>query len=221
MRLLDPSSLVKTLDAINEKLLLGEVIPPEEGLEATRWIATRQGEKGGYRGMFAPTQDDFEQGIRVFSGERLACASARHIMGEEAARAVWLLGRQDAQVMTAYRSATTWMQEAADSYRNGTYCCGRCTLAFWRHIWVVDFPNKEELISTGLQVLKVERQDDGRWRRFPFYYTIFTLLDLDLEPAQQELAYARPVMERGMQRIRTSALAQRRKFILEKALARC
>lgn len=84
--LLDPTSLVNTLDAINERFLFGEPIPSDEGLQIAQWIATRQGEKGAYRGMFAPTQQDFEQGIRLFTGERLVSASARHIIGQEASR---------------------------------------------------------------------------------------------------------------------------------------
>ena len=90
--ILDPTSLMKTVDNINEHFLFGESIPTQEGLEAARWIAAQQGKKGHYRYMFAPTSSDFEQGMRLFTGERLVCASARHIMGQEAARAAWLLG---------------------------------------------------------------------------------------------------------------------------------
>jgi hypothetical protein len=219
MEILDSHSLVQTLDNINTSLLLGEAISPQEGLGAARWIASRQGENGSYRGMFAPTEADFEQGIHVFTGETLVCASARHILGQEAARAVWQFGRQDAEVREAYDRATAWMSAATDAYQNGTYCCGRCTLAFWRHYWVGDFQEKEALISRGLQSMKAERLGDGKWRRFPFYYAIYTLQGLDLEPARAELKYAQPAMERAVKSARSSAFLQRRQMILEKALA--
>jgi len=218
--ILDPTSLVNTLDNVNQKLLVGESISEGKGLETARWIASRQGGKGSYRGMFAPTAHDFEGGIHVFTGEKLTSASARHIMGEEAARTVWMLGRQDAEAMDAYDRATAWMSSGEVSFEDGTYCCGRCTLAFWRHYWVGDFPDKEELISKGLRAMKSHRLGDGKWRRFPFYYAIYTLLGIELEPARQELMYAGAVMERLSRTSRSGVFSQRRQLIIEKALAR-
>src|SRR4030065_2797287 len=109
--ILDPNSLIKTIDNINQQFLLGNAITQEEGLEASRWIISRQGGKGSYRDMSAPTQPDFEQGIRLFTGERLVSASARHIMGQEAARAAWLLGSTDPNVRLAHDHATAWVCE--------------------------------------------------------------------------------------------------------------
>jgi hypothetical protein len=220
MAILDTNSLVHTLDNINTNLLLEAPISPQEGLDAARWIASRQGEKGSYRGMFAPTEADFEQGIHVFTGETLVCASARHIMGEEAARAVWLLGRQDPEVRAAYERATAWMRAASADTQNGTFCCGRCTLAFWRHYWAGDFRDKEALISRGLQALQAERLGDGKWRRFPFYYAIYALQELDLEAARSEIKYAQPAMERALRTKREGSFSHRRRLILENALGK-
>jgi hypothetical protein len=217
MTILDTMSLVNTLDHINALLLAGDNLVSETGLEIARWIATRQGERGAYRGMFAPTQLDFEQGIHVFTGEKLVYASARHIMGEEAARAVWLLGAHDPLVKAAYERAIAWMHEA--SYQDGTYCCGRCTLAFWRHYWVGAFDDKEDIIMRGLAVLKDHRLGDGKWSRFPFFYTIYTLLGIDLKPAREELIYSLPVMERVTKRAYTDEFSQRRQMIIQNALA--
>jgi len=220
MAILDPNSLVNTLDNINTRNLLGETISQEDGLEAARWIASRQDGKGAYRGMFAPTEADFEQGIHVFTGETLTCASARHIMGEEAARAAWLLGRQDAEVRAAYERGTAWMRVSAESYQVGTFCCGRCTLAFWRHYWVGDFRDKDALINRGVQTMKAERLGDGKWRRFPFYYAIYTLQELDLEAARSEIRYAQPAMARALRTKREGSFSQRRRLILENALGK-
>jgi hypothetical protein len=218
MTILDTTSLVKTLDHINEKYLLGETIPAREGREAARWIASRQGEKGSYRGMFAPTPLDFEQGIRVFTGEKLVCASARHILGQEAARAAWLLGRDDAQVRDAYAKATRWMQAVPGFQATGLFCCGRCSLAFWRHYWVGDFNDKESLIASGVKRMQDYRTSDGKWRLFPFFYAIYALVDLELEGAVAELMYARPAMERYLRRSHPDPLSQRKHILLERAL---
>jgi hypothetical protein len=131
--ILDPSSLRTTLDNINTKFLSGEVIKPAEGLGVARWIVSHAGEKGSYRGLPAATPADFEQGIRLFTGERLVAASARHIKGQEAARAACLLGHADSSVWLVYRQATKWMHENSDFLQNGTLYRGRCSSAFWRH----------------------------------------------------------------------------------------
>jgi hypothetical protein len=216
--ILDPASLVITLDTINAAFLSGDAITSEEGLEAARWVVSRQGEKGSYRGMAAPTQADFTNGIRVFTGEKLICASARHIMGQEAARATWLLGHSDPTVRNAYDKATGWMHELQDFQQRGTFCCGRCTLAFWRHTWVGDFENKEMQLVKGLHEMKEVRLGDGKWRNYPFFYAIYTLSELDLEPARDELAYARPVMERYIKRTQPDVYSGRKIAILNKVL---
>lgn len=216
--LLDTTSLMKTLDNINEKFLSGETINVQEGLEAARWIVTRQGEKGSYRGMSAPTQSDFDQGNRLFTGERLVSASARHIMGQEAARAAWLLGKQDRIVREAYHQATSWMHEAIDFQHSGTFCCGRCTLAYWRHFWVGDFNDKDAYLLKGLSEMRKLRLGDGKWRTLPFFYAIYTLVGIDLQPAWAELNYARPVMDRYLKSARLGDYSKRRVSILNKAL---
>lgn len=218
MMILDPNSLVNTLDHINEKYYLQEAINPEEGIPAARWIVSREGKEGSYRGLFAPTPYDFEQGIYLFTGERLVSGSARHIMGQEAARAAWLLGQADQQVREAYQRSTAWMQADPGFQTSGTYCCGVCTLAFWRHYWVGDFTDKDTEISKGLLNMKDHRIGDGKWRRFPFFYAIYTLLDLDLEFALAELKYAQPVMERYVKVDRAGLFPHRKKTICERAL---
>jgi hypothetical protein len=218
MMLLDPSSLVNTLDAINERFLFGEPIPSDEGLQAAQWIATRQGEKGAYRGMFAPTPQDFEQGIRLFTGERLISASARHIMGQEASRVLWLLGNQDLVLRQIYDQATAWMQSEPGFQQSGRFCCCKCSLAFWRHYWAGDFPKKKALISRGLLDLRSRRTSDGKWQTYPFYYAVYTLISLDLEAARDELIYARPVIEHVLNRKSSDAYSKRRSALLSMAL---
>jgi hypothetical protein len=215
---LDTTSLVNTIDNVNEKLLYGEQIPPQEGLETARWIISRQGQKGSYRGMPAPTAYDFTHGIRVFTGEKLAYASARHILGQEASRAAWLLGKNDPVVREAYQRATGWMLETPDFQHTGTFCCGKCSLAFWRHYWVGEHPNKQEYLQKGLQWMRTIRLGDGKWRTLPFYYAIYTLLGLDLDPARTELAYARPAMERYLRRAHEGEFSSRRFNIISRAL---
>ena len=218
--ILDTSSLIKTIDHINEIHLQGETISSKENLEIAHWIVAQQGQKGSYRGMPAPTQADFDHGIRTFTGEGLAAASARHITGQEAARVTWLLGSSDPAIRRAYEQATTWMHDNEEFHNTGTFCCGRCTLAFWRHYWVGDFKQKEDHLNRGIQLLKSRRTGDGRWHRFPFYYAIYTLIDIALEPALAELRYSRSLLEKYANNSRDDVYSNRRRAIMIKALAR-
>ena len=218
--ILDTNSLVNTIDNINERWLFREAISADEAIGAARWIIAQQGKKGSYRGLPAPTAYDFEHGIHSFTGERLVCASARHIMGQEAARAAWLLGQSNPEVNDAYNLATGWMRAEPEFQKSGTYCCARCTLAFWRHIWAGNFERNEALIRKGLNVMEKYHTGDGKWQTFPFFYAVYTLLDLDIDLAFAELKYARPVMEKYVQKSKAGKYTKRRLAILKKALER-
>jgi hypothetical protein len=46
--------------------------------------------------------------------------------------------------------------------------------------------------------LKEYRDGKGRWRRFPFYYTLLALGGIDMPAATRELKYAAPAVERAL-----------------------
>jgi hypothetical protein len=83
---------------------------------------------------------------------------------------------------------------------------------------VGDFEDKEAHIVKGLQVMKGCRKPDGEWRSFPFFYAVYALLELDLEPAHAELKHALPVMERYIKNNRVGIYSQRRITVIQKAL---
>jgi len=82
MNLLHENSLGKTLDAINDALFFEKQIPQEEARRTARWIAGRQGLPTSYAGMFAPTNEDYTEGVRLFTGERISSrVGTGHILG--------------------------------------------------------------------------------------------------------------------------------------------
>lgn len=107
MKVLDKASLANTFNAINHARLFGEEIGERRRLEAARWIAGRRGLPGAYAGMFAPMPSD--SSYRLFTGERVSHAAARHIAGEEACRALRLLDVAEADVEAALESASKSM----------------------------------------------------------------------------------------------------------------
>ena len=233
MGLVNPESLAATVDAVNEAFFVGE--PPSKAarVEAARWIAGRQGLGGAYAGMFAPTKRDFAEGIRLFTGERFATrAGAAHVLGEEASRALLLLDAPLAGVRDALARATDGMllrlRAAEQRERNmgrpwlGQYCCGKCTTALWRHLAVGGLEDGQRHLAAGARALKLHRDGSGKWRRYPFWYTVLTLSELDASLAAEELRYAAPVVERSLRRAGgDDQFAQRRYALAERVLARC
>ena len=84
------NQLSQTVDAFNAALFEGRPLAAAERGHVARWIAARQGLPGSYAGTFAGFPSERSRGIVLFTGERIASASARHILGEEASRALTL-----------------------------------------------------------------------------------------------------------------------------------
>ena len=92
MNLIDKTSLARTLDAISEHFFFERPIAAAARKKAAQWIVSRCGLNRSYAGMPAPTEKDFAEGARVFTGEQCTSgAGTAHILGEEACRALILL----------------------------------------------------------------------------------------------------------------------------------
>src|SRR5215471_19660333 len=99
--LIDRTSLSHTLDSIAAAHFEDRALTMTERRQAARWIAARGGLPGAYAGTFAGFPSERSKGIVLFTGERITSASARHIVGEEASRALRLLGVRDRHVARA------------------------------------------------------------------------------------------------------------------------
>jgi hypothetical protein len=228
MNIVNKSSLAATLDRINEALFYDRPLLKAQRQEAAEWIASRQGLKGSYRGLFAPTTSDYKQGAKVFTGERVNSGAATgHILGEEASRALLLLDVHSQSVESALEHATSNMMEAvrrSDSVwgNYGLYCCGTCSVAYWRNLAAGGLKDPQSRLNAGMKALKAQRDGEGRWKRFPFYYTLLALHELDLPSARAEMRYAAPVLERVLKRKpRKDQISQRRRVLMERILDKC
>jgi hypothetical protein len=222
------NSLAALVDRIEQKRYFGQSIPARELLAAARAMASRQGLSGSYAGMFAPTRLDFKQGIRVFTGEPVRSGAATaHILGEECCRLLLKLNVNDRQVAAALARAEAGMQERMNSWKRdrvrrvGFYCCGICTASFWRNLAAGGLDCPVPRFRDGLRVLASCRTESGRWNRFPFFYTLLALNEIDIPEATKELRWAAPAAERSLKLLRGGdKYAKRRRAVLEQALAR-
>lgn len=219
--IIDTQSLWKTLDSINEDFFFNRKLSEDNKLEAARFIASRQGLKGSYYKMFAPTASDFELS-RTFTGEKIASrAATAHILSEEALRCIAKLDITDKEVLSAYKIADDDMVIRLGDSTSGKYCCGTCSVAFWRNLNVGGFNHKEKRLVSGMAELKKARLGTGKWRWFPFYWTLSAIIEIDLKEALEEMRYSAPAIERSLKKSAEDPVYdKRRKAICEAVLGK-
>jgi hypothetical protein len=132
-----------------------------------------------------------------------------------------MLSTTDAVVWTALGRADEGLMRCIDRAENdprngnpGLYCCGKCTVGFWRNLLSGGLDRQEERLRRGLQKLHTARDEAGGWRRFPFWYTALALAEMDFRAAAQELKYARAKLEQTVKRRATQGIFAGRRYAL-------
>ena len=198
MIILNTRSLISTIDALNEAVL--RRLPWEDEAERlSAWLADRLGKPGGYAGSFALTEGDWNREFRLFTGERITTKVARaHIIAEEAIRALAIIHRVTGRECPALTESAASLadrifhHEGSTVVQDGIYCCGRCSAAFWRCMAAGGYGPQQQTLSQGLSSLARHRDGHGGWRRFPFYYTLALLGEIDPGLAAAEIRYCSP-----------------------------
>jgi hypothetical protein len=226
MTLVHGDSLSATVDAVNDAFFFGRTISATTRRSTAAWIASRHALPGAYGQLFAGFPSERASGIRLFTGERVTSASARHILGEESCRALLLLDSREDATAVALRRALDWIAarvDAAAAYapRNneGVFCCGKCTVGLWRNILAGGLDRPDHRLRAGLVKLREQRKGGGEWRTFPFWYTVLALADIDRADARAELKYAARRLETEAKRPPNSTVhAARRNAVARRAL---
>ena len=226
--LINRTSLSQTVDGLNAAQFDRRPTTAAERRDVARWIAARQGLPGAYAGTFAGFPSERSKGIVLFTGERIASASARHILGEESSRALRRLQVSDSSVARALAAADEGLLQclarAAEDPRNpnpGLFCCGKCSVGLWRNLLSGGLSRGQERLQRGALHLRSVRDGEEGWRRFPFWYTVLALSEMDTAEAKAELKYAAPALERTANRpAATAVYARRRQELAARALSR-
>lgn len=211
MTLLNRQSLCETVDRVNEAAFFGKALSKADRDATAEWLASRVAQAGSYSGLPAPTARDFSRRFRVFTGETIhSRVGTAHIFGEEACRALLLLQPRKKQVLDALHQAsedmTKRMIHSLASPRShtwpGEYCCGRCSVSVWRHVLAGGLPgvNHENLFTAAVKAVRANRDGKGRWRRYPIFYTLSALVEIDTSAARTEMRYVAPAMEQYLKR---------------------
>jgi hypothetical protein len=96
----------------------------------------------------------------------------------------------------------------------GLYCCGKCSVGLWRNLLAGGLDRHEVRLQRGALHLRSVRDGAHLWRRFPFWYTVLALSEMDCAEARAELKYAAPALEREAMRALPSAMYARRRHEL-------
>jgi hypothetical protein len=221
--LIRPDSLSQTVDAVHAAAFERAALASTERRAAARWIAARQGLPGAYAETFAGFPDERSNGIVLFTGERIMSASARHILGEEASRALRRLDVRDKAVAEALGRAEDGLmgclERAARDPRHtnpGLYCCGKCSVGLWRNLLAGGLDRQDERLRRGAGHLRSVRDGEGQWRKFPFWYTVLALSEMDSPEAARELKYAAGPLEAAAKRAPGGAVSSQRRHELAK-----
>ncbi len=216
------NNLSTTIDSLNEAFFYAQPLAPEMLGQAVHQLVERQWRFGPHVGLFAPSEDELAEGVRLFTGEKLqTLLAARNVLGAEAARMLVLSKEDDLPVRDALALANRAMLRSCYAAQ---LCvigeCAHCTVGWMRYLAAGGLDDAEERLERHLQVLREHRDGQGRWERFPFYYTLLALTEIELPAATAELRYAAPACERVVGRpVNGDTYARRRRDILQKVSA--
>ena len=223
-----PDSLYSAIDSVSESLFFNRLISNSQRDAVANWIVGRQGLPDAYADMFAPTEKD-THGVCLFTGEAVRSrVGIAHILGEECCRVIALLDVRNRQVRNALDRAKSGLSQKIDQWETcrrspGLYCCGTCSAAYWRNLAIGLLPRSEERLRLGLRGLRKLRTRDGRWRRFPFFYTCLVLTEIGPHLARDEMQYAAPYWQRNLNKLSTASgrVWKRRAAVGQRLLEMC
>jgi len=223
MTIVNRESLTSTLDAVNEAFFYGRALPATDKLEAARWLAGLQGQGKWRTGFPLDAASHRNGGVQLFTGEKLHTKfPGADVIGVETCRALVLLDGDSPDVKGALARANGGLRKACFA---GSCIIGECAhgaVAVWRYLAVGGLDNAGRRLETHLRALAAQRDGEGRWRGFPFYYTLLSLSEMDHPNARAEKRYAAPTCERLLRRpAKEDTITQRRRALMERILGQC
>lgn len=208
--ILDETSLASTLWNL-EEARIGRAAAADPAVKsALSWIAGRQGTPGSYRGLFAPTAQDYVVKRAVPTGEAcssLGRAGVAHILGEEAVHALSLWGCNSGwdRDRVLDRVRLFGCDTSSPNPRlSPKHCCSRCSVARLRAVAASRLPGWEDILCPAVDWLEGcvladrKKQSSG----FPFYYALLTLSEFPLDEVETLRRKLRPAAERAFPRIK-------------------
>lgn len=227
MKILNTDSLCATVENFDAAYRIGldwEV----EFAELVEWISSRLGQAGSYAGSFAMTDKDWERTFKLHTGEKLTTKAVRsHVMAQETMRILRIMEQQTGKYIDALHTSEVRLTErifsieAYNTQHTGFYCCGCCSVSFWRALNVGNYPQHQEVLAKGLETLVGHRDGPMGWKRFPLYYTLLLLSEVDQIDIDRTIGHVDWLIQRRrLLASKRDSLSQRRHEIIDALLKR-
>ena len=159
-----------------------------EKVDLANWILAHQNRYRGF--IFYPSQSDRESGIRLFSGEKpKAKFLVDNVVELETLRILALLQPDAPEVLQVLQDANHRLFQLC--FANGCIVgeCAHASIAFLRYLIAHATNPSAPKFRRTLDILKQKRSGDGKWRGFPFFFTLLWLTELPDNLAEDELSY--------------------------------
>ncbi len=233
---IDEKSLATVVDDVNHAHFFGHSPTKKDARAATAWIRSRfwQDIPAKIRAAknpdprwaaipktFVLTDQDQKSKLRAFTGEPVQNASMRMIYSREAARALLVLSEVTGQRVPEAEEhcASVFSKQDLADREPKLYCCGPCTASVWRLMNTGVLGGCEDKLDSMLGLLPLHRDDKGTWHRFPFFFTLLALIEMDRPAALAELKYAQPECEKKRKRLKPKdTYAERKLEVLDRVL---
>ena len=139
---------------------------------------------------FELAQADFRHGARLFTGERLRTQlGLNYVLSLEICRQFRMMDGFTVETGEILEAVEKRLQKLCFVNNDCTLGeCAYCGLAFWRYLLVSGRPDRDARVRRYLDVLRTHRDGNGRWKQFPFYFTLLVLFETKNPQADEELA---------------------------------
>lgn len=215
------------MDNVSEALLFGLDIEEDEKSQTVDFIIGQQGRFNAYAELFAPTDFDLKHDLILFTGEKIKSRVGKcHVIGEEASRTLHKLNLKSEKINKALEKADQSMLVMVNTllkeprYEYGMYCCKSCTCAFWINLASGGLGNDTDMLKAGMKYLGRFRDGKGKWKGFPYYYTLHVLNDMESTIAMNEMKYTAGSIEKRLNKkpVENTKYELRRNYICEQIL---
>lgn len=175
---------------------LGEVFDAAERARLTAWLLARRNPGGGFTFPLTPAERMNKPSL--LSGEKpKTYLLAENALECETLRLLALFAPGNPEAEQAIVAADRRLAKQCFANVCTTGECPHVSIAYLRFLSVHPGPETGARLRHGLEVLRQHRVDDGRWQKFPFWYTLLWLVDLPADLSKDELAHTSRALERA------------------------
>ena len=192
------TTFAEKMDTINDQIFYNtsSIIIDKELIA---FIISRQLKDGSDTGSFSLSTRDYQIGKWLYTGERLVTNLAiKNILSFGASKILHFSKEKNSEINLSLEKAEKWMHNCCFSKLCSTGECKHSTTGYISYLSLVSKDKKKDQLINFVEMLSNFRNKNKKWDGFPFYYTLKTLLEINLPIANKELAFALPACEKNL-----------------------